>query len=336
MPVCGGCNKDLAVCTCADRSRSRERRERELREKRQKEDANNTAKKPDTKQLSEEGSAIVAALNLSLGGKLDTVDNKISTLGEEVGELRKQLSETTNRVHKNETRLESVEVDIQAIKTELAARTPDVKIKELEQTIEELRSIVNGFKANAVLDPPLVGNTAESGNWQPRYVYVRGFAPFGCDKSEKITRGDYDTHTKRFMALLPDKVKQRVTVESPFALSHQLAFRITGGRDVCEVVKNYFTNGIINDNITIKDRELMVMIQLSEARKLTFKAFFDAVERVKAKLEPSKIDICRRTLTIFELPDYNVIGKIPKETTTMQWEADTCSRLGISTEATSQ
>ena len=54
-------------------------------------------KKAKMTQMSEEGQAIVAALNLSLGTKIDSVDSKLSNLGRKVDRCEERLDDHEKR-----------------------------------------------------------------------------------------------------------------------------------------------------------------------------------------------------------------------------------------------
>ena len=133
------------------------------------------------------------------------------------------------------------------------------------------------------------------------------------------------------MSTLPEYVRKQVSVDSPGALSHQLSFRCVGGKDACHAVCNYFRNHIEQSNIKIRDSELRVAIEISPDRRATFKVFYRALDFVKEHLQVNQFDFCQKVLKIYSLPEYTIIGEVPKGSSTFSWNAEVCDALQLDT-----
>ena len=86
---------------------------------------------------------------------------------------------------------------------------------------------------------------------------------------------------------------------------------------------------MINSELAIRDKDIKATIQLSAQRKIVYKNFYDASEKVTSKIPVTSVDVCRRAFTIFETPEYNVIGNIARGESTVTWNPEVCGRLGL-------
>ena len=89
-------------------------------------------------------------------------------------------------------------------------------------------------------------------------------------------------------------LKSSVKVEDPYPLSFQLSFRGSGGRSTCQIIREYFANGIDTGDIKIKDQAVKASIGVSAEKRGAFKAPYEALERVNSTLDASKVEVCKR------------------------------------------
>ena len=94
MAFCATCGAKSGECACSVRSRSRERRELE---------------KQSLPSLTEEGRAIVAALNSSLGGKIDQVAADVRAVNIKVDKAVERIDKYDERLDKQDARLDNLE-----------------------------------------------------------------------------------------------------------------------------------------------------------------------------------------------------------------------------------
>ena len=66
-------------------------------------------KKARMTELTPEGSAIVAALNLSLGGKIDAVETKLDTLNSKVNVVESKVEQHEGKLDNHEARIKELE-----------------------------------------------------------------------------------------------------------------------------------------------------------------------------------------------------------------------------------
>ena len=124
-----------------------------------------------------------------------------------------------------------------------------------------------------------------------------------------------------------------MSVDRPFALSHQLAFRVEGGREACYVIANYLRDFIENDDITIKEKDLKGSVEISPPKRTAYQSFYSALDHVKEKMEVKDFDYCLKSMHIYKLPSYDLIGKVPKEGVRFEWNAEVCTSLPLTTHA---
>ena len=153
-------------------------------------------------QVGTDAQAIIAAVNANTDKKIDALKSDIKTLGSEVQDLKNVVADTNTRMDKNEGRMDSFEAEISKVRDELQARPQEQKIKELEEALKEWRTFASEYKkADGERQWPASDRIGplnhdssygkKSGEFQPRFVFVRGFAPIGSVATEKLTRDEY-------------------------------------------------------------------------------------------------------------------------------------------------
>ena len=308
MAFCSACGNKQELCSCSKRSRSRERIERD-----------EAKKKPVSSDDEEVSEHDFDPAMLKMVKYVSQQTSKKVTK-----EFQKVVNAAVDSAVKTVVQPQIDQITAKQVQT-------DQKFDKMEETLKELRAIIDELKSTKSAAPTSSSPTI-SGTWEPRHVFVRGFAPYGCSSSAKLTRTEYTAHAKVFMDLLPQHLKSSVKVDDPYPLSFQLSFRVSGGRHTCQIVREYFADGIDTGDIKIKDQAVKASIEVSAERRGAFKALYGALERDNSTMDESAVEVCKRSFTIYEMPEFNIIANIPKGSTQVQWNADTCSRLGISTE----
>ena len=126
---CGNKTTD-GDCRCG-RSRSNERRKDQL-----------------PPNLDSQGSAIVAALNSSLGSKIDMVDSKLSSLSSKVEEVDKKVDHVNIRVDKHDERFTKLDKAFQAM-TDFSEQLKALETKLAENEAAERHASVRGGASSA-------------------------------------------------------------------------------------------------------------------------------------------------------------------------------------------
>ena len=107
----------------------------------------------------------------------------------------------------------------------------DAELSSQRRLLEDLRSEIGLFSRNGVEQSRQFGDlssetssTAGSSNfpvqgeWCPRTVLVRGWAPFGSPASQKIDRIEYKKGANELLSCLPLSLQNNVVVRALFAL----------------------------------------------------------------------------------------------------------------------
>ena len=121
----------------------------------------------------------------------------------------------------------------------------DVELSAQRRLLEDLRSEIGDFRKSGVEPsrpfndqssetPSTVGSTNFSGpgEWCPRKVLVRGWAPFGSPASQKIDRVEYKKVANELLSCLLHSLYNNVTVRAPFAANFQISFGLKKWRRV--------------------------------------------------------------------------------------------------------
>ena len=173
--------------------------------------------------------------------------------------------------------------------------------------------------------------TASEGDWVPRTVQIRGFAPYGCPVSDKLTKAQFKPEVANIMAALPREVREGVRATPPFVLNYQITLVVEGQGGWQEVrsAKLAIEKALAEGDVRINGRELRVGTQTSPARKLQLSNLFSALDALKAKgVGEEKVEVCHRTLQIYQVPGYGLVGKSCEGS--WRWEASTVGEMGLS------
>jgi hypothetical protein len=173
------------------------------------------------------------------------------------------------------------------------------------------------------------GRGQSSQDWQPGTVFVRGFAPYGCTPLEKLAKAEALVFQEKLLACLPSHVRGATRAGVPFAINHQLAFSIQGGREKCAVVAQMFNDFISSTGLTVKGHTPRAAVEISEGRKMLCRNFFTATDALKAAgVSQEKFTTCAKGLRVYALPSYTEIGSTPAGTTSWKWNPTGCALVG--------
>ena len=134
----------------------------------------------------------------------------------------------------------------------------DAELSAQRRLLEDLRSEIGEFRRIGVeqsrqfgeqsSDTSSTAGSAKSpvqGEWCPRTVMVRGWAPFGSPASQKIDRIEYKKVANELLFCLPHCLQNNVMVRAPFAANYQISFGLKdgGGWDSCRAVQEALIAG---------------------------------------------------------------------------------------------
>jgi hypothetical protein len=254
-------------------------------------------------------------INSCIDKKLDKVKN----------ELQKEIAEERDTRRKD---TENIKNEIQNMKTEMKKKTPvqspaqaQGDIRKLEKEFAELRT-----KCDQAAQPQ--PSTAGGSNWQPQFIYVKGFAPFGCGPERKLSPQQYEEEGNKILDLLPTNIKQNMSLEKPFYLNHQLTFRVKAGVLGCRAAADAVQNAATMHDLKIRGEGVKVNIQLSSERRDQFRKNYTAVDHIKAAV-PGSYATCARSLKIYGVPSNKVVGELLRGGSTWKWHPEECREIGF-------
>jgi hypothetical protein len=170
-----------------------------------------------------------------------------------------------------------------------------------------------------------------SADWVPSLLQVRGFAPYKCANEEKLGRDEFRDETAKLLAILPDAITRRLEACPPFAVNHQLAFRIRAkdSADVREVVLEINTR-ISERNHKIRGHALRVSTEIHPDRKVLFANCFGACEILATNNIPkTRYDMCNQSLKLYVVPTMRLLGETSAQTRQWVWQKEALDNLGL-------
>ena len=121
------------------------------------------------------------------------------------------------------------------------------------------------------------------------------------------------------MGLLPGSVAAGLSLCQPFALNHQISFRLaTKNRDDAQDIVATLNQNISLKNHRIKDKPLRASCEIHPDRRALYRNAFRAVEFLVARgVAKANFDLCERSLRVYSMPDYALAGST--DSTTKEW-----------------
>ena len=234
--------------------------------------------------------------------------------------------ETNRRITAQDAKLEAQEKRIEDMHTALAAIREDIgRIEIGTKSDDQGRATGHAGDEGQPPDGAARGraqatNGAETtpGEWQPRQLLLRGFAPFGCKNTEKLGKAQYNTEVKRFIDMLPEHLKNSLTVVPPFVVNFQIGFRLAkpeNGRRICDV----WNNEIEARQARINGKTVRAVAEMSPDRKTQYRTLYKAIEEIqKENIVEDKYTVCYKGLKIYATETLELAGAI--KAGTGKWE----------------
>ena len=180
---------------------------------------------------------------------------------------------------------------------------------------------------------PAQSKSPVQGEWCPRTVLVRGWAPFGSPASQKIDRIEYKKVANELLSCLPHCLQNNVVVRAPFAANYQISFGLKdgGGWDSCRAVQEALIAGVESNMISVRGHELKVSIELSPRRRTTLTNMFRADTFLKKNgVNPESYLLCPKSCRILSTVTNEDLGETPKGSNDWVWHSAKCSECGLS------
>ena len=222
----------------------------------------------------------------------------------------------------------------------------DVELSAQRRLLEDLRSEIGDFRKSGIEPsrqfneqssetPSTVGSTNFSGlgEWCPRTVLVRGWAPFGSPASQKIDRVEYKKVANELLSCLPHSLQNNVTVRAPFAANFQISFGLKngGGFNSCRAVQEALSAGVESNMITVRGHGLKVSIEKSQRQRTTLSNMHRAAAFLrKSGVSSESYILCHKSSRILSTMTKEDLGETPKGSNFWVWHAQKCSECGLS------
>ena len=168
---------------------------------------------------------------------------------------------------------------------------------------------------------PSLGGAAQSkgsansgggaGAFEPRHVYVRGWAPFGARADAKLDRTGYGIKAGELQRMLPEDMRVACQTLPGYALNHQITFKVVGGARMCYAIVDMLRLKVEEHQFLVNGKAVKVSVELSPERRQSVAAFFHSLERVEREItDKERYETCPRGLKFYEKPCWEIIGEL--------------------------
>lgn len=239
-------------------------------------------------------------------------------------------------IEAHDERLSALEESNQELRATLADLRTEIAELRQERTAPQPAVVAQaGAPCPASAAPPGVpsaasGLPAGGAAWEPRFVHVRGFAPYGCPPAQKLTKEQYGVEGRRLLDALPAALRAQVRLQPPYVLSHQISFLVpVGGLPACRVLADALESVISAQQLKIKGQDIRAGIETSPQRRTLCQNMFGALDRVRARGREDRVEVCGRSLKLHVRPDFQLLGHTPPGSTTWSWDPAGLAAIGL-------
>ena len=172
---------------------------------------------------------------------------------------------------------------------------------------------------------------ATTETWCPTTINIRGFSPYNSGNDSKLSREEFRHEGDRLHGLLPPSLQKMVSLCQPFALNHQVSFRLqTKSRDEVFEVVSECNHSISAKNHRIRGSPLRASTEIHPDRRAQFRNAYSAVELLTSRGIPkTRFDLCERSLRLYAMPGHSLAGSTCTTTQRWTWTAEGKAALGL-------
>ena len=167
----------------------------------------------------------------------------------------------------------------------------------------------------------------------PRFIAIRGFAPFGCDHTSKLTEEECNLYAQKAFGFLPKTHQAKIKVAKAFQINYQIVFPLAAPTSeiAARNLAIFFEEQLRNNEFDIKGKRVFVVPELSPERRAHYRNYTLALERLGGKLDDAQANIlgCRKALCIHRRDTMAEVGRTPKGSYTWAWNAEQVEGLGL-------
>ena len=271
----------------------------------------------------------------------DVVKNKdLDTIFERLNIQDHRLEAVEGRTNRVEERTEELEEQVRQMRTELQrlSETQEQldKSGQLGPTWAQVAGSAGSAASSTMPSDGSTGSPGLSQQWLPRFVAIRGFAPYGCDHTSKLTEDECNLYAKKAYAFLPQTYRAKLKVAKAFQVNYQIVFPLAAptSESGARAIANFFEEQLRVAAFDIKGKHIRVVAELAPERRAHYRNFVLALEILDAKLDDAKTKVlgCRKALCIHRRDTMAELGRSPKGGTAWVWNKVQVEELGLAVE----
>ena len=132
--------------------------------------------------------------------------------------------------------------------------------------------------------------------------------------------------------MLPHHYLKHISACEPYALNHEISFKVHGGRVGCEKIRELLQAQVEANSFKVRSKEVVVIVELSKSRKTTLTSLFNALRHSEAHFEDKTVfDHSMRNFEIFETNTSRTTGKWDSKKCEWIWNTEVCEELALPT-----
>lgn len=161
-------------------------------------------------------------------------------------------------------------------------------MRDLRKVVDELRARVDHLRERddgggsrtpkSCATSAIAGAEVQNTRFTPEHIFARGWAPFGCAPTSKITADEARALADHLLTCLPDLDRKSLTMEVPFALNWQISFRMQRpdfqvAQRTVQAMRDFATV----QSITVRSLPVRISLEQSEERRAQWKIYQEAL-----------------------------------------------------------
>lgn len=114
----------------------------------------------------------------------------------------------------------------------------------------------------------------------PGIIHIKGFAPFGCDASKKLRKGDAENALQDLYGKLDAELRAALSPMPTYAINHSLSMRVVSNHDPWETARK-LDELIQHVKWTIKSCRVNARAEQSATRKKSWSMYYQRLQNIK-------------------------------------------------------
>lgn len=171
------------------------------------------------------------------------------------------------------------------------------------------------------------------GEWFPRLIHFRGWAPFGADHTKKVDKTEATDWQRRISDdLIPKDDAQNLRWLQPFHINHCLTLELLAPRPFqAKDMADYITMKLKKTPWNIRDVPMRCAPETSPKRRTAVKVYYENKELAE-RLNPTyKFSECSRALELWDTTGMIRLAWYNRDEATWTWATSAARTCGIRT-----